>query len=680
VQATRVFSRAIFIAAAICSLGSSTARPRGPQEASQKPAEKAPEKAPENAQEKPAAKATPKLPAEIELLETRVRFETDGSSRKEVHARAKINDELGVRQFARLNFNFNRAFEQIEIPLVRITHASGGTADVLPSAITDNPNPAVVNAPAYQDVRVKSVRILGLEPGDTLEYRVVTTSSPRQLLAPNFYLTHDFANDGVAKQEVFEVDLPASRAARRETSSAAREFETERSGTGASARILYRWKHPVPTSEADGHHSPSPERAIVDLPFLPSSSDVAISSFPGWAEVLIALEKPFGMMSEPSANLKAKAQGLVANAKTADAKLRALYDFVAQKIRTVDLPIGATGYALRPADEVLSSGYAVPEDKCLLLVSLAGATELQAQPALAVLDPRSEHGPALPSVFTNILVVARVNGKDVWLDPSAEVAPFGLIAASLRGKPALLPFPRNDVRFFEDIPNDLPFTALQSVGVDASLAADGKLTAKVRYSMRGDNELLLRVAFHQTSREKWDGVAQLLALSDGFRGQVAKTTASDPYETHDPFTVEYEIAQPKFVDWSKKPLRIPAILPLIGLPDPPAKPAAGKAPVPIDLGTPLDVTVSVTLHLPGGTAVSVPTGTSVERDFATYSSQYSAKDSSLKATRHLNFILKEIPADRAADYNAFLRAVQNDESQFFTLERPDADAARPPKP
>ena len=82
--------------------------------------------APTRAQQ-PAEKA-PEIPAQIGLLETHIRFEANGDSRKEVHARVKINDELGVRQFARLNFDFNRAFEQIEIPLVRVTHPSGGTA------------------------------------------------------------------------------------------------------------------------------------------------------------------------------------------------------------------------------------------------------------------------------------------------------------------------------------------------------------------------------------------------------------------------------------------------------------------------------------------------------------------------------------------------------------------------
>src|SRR6202171_3194547 len=60
--------------------------------------------------EKPATTAA-QTPAQIELLETHIRFEADGASRKEVHARVRINTELGTRQFARLSFDYNRAFE-----------------------------------------------------------------------------------------------------------------------------------------------------------------------------------------------------------------------------------------------------------------------------------------------------------------------------------------------------------------------------------------------------------------------------------------------------------------------------------------------------------------------------------------------------------------------------------------
>jgi len=184
--------------------------------------------------------------------------------------------------------------------------------------------------------------------------------------------------------------------------------------------------------------------------------------------------------------------------------------------------------------------------------------------------------------------------------------------------------------------------------------------------------LVLRLAFHHSPRDKWKELAQLLSLTDGFRGQVVSVNASDPYATKEPFTVEYELNQTKFVDWSKKMVSIPALLPQLGLPDPPAKSASGAASAAIELGTPLEVQTRVVLHLPPGTKVSTPAGTSVERDYASYSSQYSANGSTITASRHIKFILKEVPADRAADYSVFLRAVQSDEAQDFTLERPDS--------
>jgi hypothetical protein len=224
---------------------------------------------------------------------------------------------------------------------------------------------------------------------------------------------------------------------------------------------------------------------------------------------------------------------------------------------------------------------------------------------------------------------------------------------------------------------DLPFASVQQVRVDASLASDGKLTAKVHYSLRGDNELLLRIAFHHTPKDKWKDVAQLLSLSDGFRGAVTRVSTSDPSATRETFTVDYEITQPKFVDWSKKPVRIPALLPQLGLPDSPAKPKPGSAIAPIELGTPLEVETHMTLHLPPGTTPVLPPGTSVVRDYATFSSQYSAKALTVTASRHINFLSRQVPAERAADYAAFLHAVQSDEVQVFTLDRPDSPPAKP---
>ena len=753
-KATRSLLSAIPLIVAICFPAASGASTHTTESASQKPAEKTSEKAQEKPREKPAAKATPEIPARIELLETRVRFETDGSSRKEVHARVKINDELGVRQFARLNFDFNRSFEQIEIPLVRITHPNGGVVDVLPGAIIDAPNPAVVNAPAYQDVRVKSVRILGLEPGDSLEYRVITTTT-HSPLAPDFWLDHTFDRTGLVSKEMFQVTLPAQALAKtpiivvkNETvekqlewrlypdpgcsfcsppdpnaaaidpallkllplkqkkttpppvslppaaippgeslppfelgkiqlllKPSASHVSMEKSGESGNVQISYSWH----LSHDDAELANAKEtHALEDIP------DIEIARNSEWPSLSYQLFKALSLPPQLPDQVVKLSQQLTASADKPIAKVERIYDFVSQKIKTVDLPLGATGFRPRQLEEIISSGYATQEDKFFLFQALAKAANLDAQAALVGTSKKVTALVASPAAFTHLLVGN--SACNCWLDPALEVAPFGSIPAAYRGASALIlgldNGPLTDAplsSMIVPILSGLPFGSTQKVSIQATLDADGKLTAKAHYSMRGDNELLLRVAFHQSGAEKRGEVAQVLALSDGFRGKISNVTTSDPYETHNPFTVEYEITQPKFVDWSKKPIRIPALLPLLGLPDPVGKSAAGTLAKPIDLGTPLDVEVSATIHLPAGTTAHIPTGTTVERDFATYTSQYSVKEATITATRHLNFILKQIPADRAVDYDAFLQAVQNDESQFFTLERTETSVAKSQK-
>jgi hypothetical protein len=618
--------------------------------------------------------AEPQTPAQIELLETKIRFETNGDSRKEVHTRVHINSELGVRQFARLNFDYNRSFESIDLPLVRITHPSGGTVDILPSAITDNPNPAVVDAPAYQDVRVKSVRILGLAPGDLLEYRVITAVTHHPL-APDFWLDHSFDLTGVVTEEHFEIDVPASRKVQLHVRP---EFTYEiiESENRTDARVAYRWKRTGAPKEAAPEGFP----------------DVILTTYSTWDQLSQKLVLGFLPRTISGDDVLAKTNELTQGAKFPADKLLAFHEFASQRIRTVDLPLGTLGFSPRQLKDIIASGYANPEEKAFLLVALCKQAGMSADPIFAGASVSVRELFPSPELFSRILVRVGKPPEVRWLDPSLEVAPLGAIQAALRGHRGFLLAPVSETLgapegLWPTIPLGLPYASTQHVKIEAALAGDGRLSANVHYSLRGDNELLLRVAFHQAPKEKWKDLAQLLSLSDGFRGKVTSVTASDPSATRDPFTLDYEITVPKFVDWSRKPVRIPALLPQIGLPDPPAKPSPGAATSPIELGTPLEVETRMTLHLPPGTTTQTPTGTSVQRDYATFASRYSAKGTTITASRHINFLLRQLPAERAMDYNAFLRAVQNDEAQDFTLDytvspapdvKPATSAAPPP--
>ena len=659
--------------------------------------------------EKPEAKpAAPETPAQIELLETRIRFEANGTSRKEVHVRVHINSELGVRQFSRLTFDFNRSYEQIEIPLVHITHASGGSADILPSAVTDQPNSAVAGAPAYQDVRVKSVRILGLEPSDILEYRVVTTGTAYTFSAgtldparpPDFWFDHSFNNTGVISREIFELDLPASRLeparypatpedpagipppdggaltkqlaqpnASLRIWSRIPETSKTRTEEKDSARVLYTW---------DVTPASLPKRAALSDD---KDSDVALTTFSSWSDFSSRLGQT-RTLSFSTAEWT-KFSSLYEQASKDPLPPRVLYQFASKKIAILDLPFDAVRfvrdpYQVRTRDEVLGDGYGTVAQKSQFYRFLMTRLDIAVKSVFCTASESPEKQLPRPSLLTHALLVVEQQGRAYYLDPSIDVAPFGVIRADLRGKKVLdlAGCSESEARCWKTVPPDLPFASFQRVSVDAALAGDGTLNAKVKYTMRGDNELLLRVAFHQNPRDKWKELAQLLALSDGLRGNITSVSASDPTATKLPFTIEYEISEPKFVDWSKKPVRVPALLPQLGVPELPAKPESGGAAPPIDLGIPLDVDTRVTLRLPPGISVEVPTGTVVDRDYAPFASRYNVQTGIITASRHINFLHRQVPADRTADYAAFLHAVQTDQSQHFTLTR--SDAAAPP--
>ena len=645
------------------------------------PEKKAQEAAPA-AKEKKAEK--PQLPFQIQLLETKIRFEASGDSRKEVHTIVKIINILGVQQFGRISFDYNRSFQSVEIPLVRVSHANGGTSEVLPSAVTDTPSAAANPFQAYHEVRVKSVRILGLQEGDTVEYRVITTTNNAPL-APDFWLEHTFDRSGQVLEEHYELDLPASRKIDLRVKPGSEATATEGSGAGESGRKIYRWvrKYETPKDGEKGGDVGQPDATQMDVGLTTMSWDQLSSRL---AEQMMPGAKPIASRStaeevrrelsrrpEVTPAVKHKTLELTREAKSDEQKLSGIYDFVATKVTTVDTPLSARGFRPRSADEVLNSGYGDGEEKYVLLAAMAAAIGLRADAVLTGFC--DERALPAPTGFKHLIVRGATKDGEYWLDPAVEVAPFGMISPAEAKCGLLL---RRDAgrssaaeTAWVTLPTEPPFASMQRVTVDAALSESGELSARVKYVVRGENELLLRVAFHQTPREKWKDVAGLLSLSDGFRGQVSKVEASNPEETREPFTVEYELIQLNFVDWKKTPVRIPALLPQIGLPDAPSAGSTG----PIRLGTPLDVQTTMTLHVPEGTEIQTPVATAVTRDYASFSSKYTGSKDEIVATRQIRFIKREIPADRTADYNAFLHAVQNDAAQrIVMIPRANADS------
>ena len=111
----------------------------------------------------------------IEQSRTSLRFENDGTGRRELYLRVKAQSEAGVQQWGQVVFGYNAATERLEIPLIRVRKADGSVVETPSTSIQDLSSPVERIAPVYTDFRQKHATVQSFRPGDTLEVRAVTT-------------------------------------------------------------------------------------------------------------------------------------------------------------------------------------------------------------------------------------------------------------------------------------------------------------------------------------------------------------------------------------------------------------------------------------------------------------------------------------------------------------------------
>ena len=171
----------------------------------------------------------------IEKMRTSYRFENDGTGRRELFARIKVQSEAGVQQWGQVVVGYNSANEKIEIPSVRVLKGDGSVVTAPEDSVQDLSAPVEREAPVYTDYRQKHITVPGLRPGEVLEYDIVTiVHTP---LAPNnFWMEHEFQKRGIVLDEQLEINIPKDRAVKLKT-----KPENEAKVVHENGRRIYRW-------------------------------------------------------------------------------------------------------------------------------------------------------------------------------------------------------------------------------------------------------------------------------------------------------------------------------------------------------------------------------------------------------------------------------------------------------
>src|SRR3954447_6331845 len=601
-----------------------------------------------------------------EQYKTLVHFENDGTGRRDSTARIRVQSDAGVQALGQLVFGYNAANEKIEINYVRVKKSDGKVVTAGPEAVQDLSSPVQRDAPIYTDTREKHVTVPALRPGEVLEYNVSTiTTTP---YAPGqFWMSYDFEKNAIVLDEQLEINVPKGRKITLKVKPG-----TDASERDEGDRHVYLWKsshkeHDDDEDEAnkdkltarEKKHKKDKEAKDNEFPA------IQLTTFPSWDAVgqwYAALQKD---RIVPDADVKARALELTRDKKTEMEKFQALYDYVARNFRYVSLSLGLSRYQPHAASEIFANQYGDCKDKHTLLAAMLSTIGLHAEPALMNSSRKIDPDVPSPSQFDHVITAVPMNNDLIWVDTTTEVAPFRLLSANLRNKKALL-MPVSGAAKLVETPTTIPFPSSQLLSVDGKVNDFGKLNAKIHFAFRGDVELVMRYSIRHLPETQWKRFAQGMDNLIGLQGDVADLKVSDPNATGEPFTLDYTVAAPNFLNWSSKhsQLELPTMNPQLPMvdDDPPSDAD------PIQLGAPGDVKSVFRIELPKAFRTTLPLPIVVKRDYAEYSAIYKNNDGVITGERTLHVSSPELPIARTRDFIAFKRTVDADQDQKLALE------------
>jgi tetratricopeptide (TPR) repeat protein/transglutaminase-like putative cysteine protease len=602
---------------------------------------------PKSAPQPPKAPDYPSEPFVLENVSTKVVFENDGTFSLESSARILIQSQAGLQTWGTVTVPYPSAQGAAELVYARALKPDGRVVETPSENVIDMPAEMTQQAPFYSDLKELRVTVKGLEIGDTLEYQC--RQHVTKPIAPGrFWYTYSFFEKGIALDEELQISVPRDRYVKYVSP------EVQPTSSDQGAYRVYTWKTAHLVSKADDK-TPTPDPEDVH----PS---VQLTTFRSWDEVGAWFESLFAPRIVVTPEIQAKADELTRGAQTDAEKIQAIYNFVSTKFRYVGIVLGIGRYQPHAASDVLTNDYGDCKDKHALFAALLAAEHIKAYGALIHSTVKTDQDIPYPGQFDHVITALPQEKGFLFLDTTPEVAPFGFLVEPLRDKKALVINDQGSTQFV-DTPADPPFKSYFLFNADATLSDAGTLESKMHMELRGDPELLYRLAFRQAGQPQWNDVMQRISSGLGFGGTVSDVKITSPDDTSVPFQVDYRYERKDYGDWDHR--RIFPPFPQLFLPAVPND--ADKNPKPIKLGTPFEYSLKGTIKLPPNSDPALPDKLSLHEFFASYEGSCSAKDGVMACERRLSSTAREVPVGQIEAYRKFQQSLFNDVNTFIPL-------------
>lgn len=423
----------------------------------------------------------------VDSLTSNITVEADGTSTT-IHeiARTVLTDQ-GIKQVSQMYIFYSQSMQEAQVIEAYTLRADGKKIDVQSSAIMTKESPASVNAPMFSDYKIKVVVFPELSVGAKLfiKYKLVQKTS----LFPG----HFFFSDSISPHLHFgsyqvDISVPKSLPLYADAFGIKEEKLPDEGG-----RIHSRWTGANTT-------------AIAPEPGSVSAFDYAprliVSSFKDYASLAKAYQERAHDKAKVTPKVQARAEQITQGLNSQQQKIRALYHWVSKNIRYVAIYFNAGGMVPHEADTILDNRYGDCKDHVVLLEALLSAKGISSSPALINMgNIYSLPKVAGPHVFNH--VITYLPEEDLYLDSTAQYAPYGILPFADVGKDVLLTTSGKLSR--------TPATTAADNFVFSKVAikvnADGSATGTSDIKSKGNNEIRQRARFAAGMEESSERIA-----------------------------------------------------------------------------------------------------------------------------------------------------------------------------
>ncbi|NTX59687.1 DUF3857 domain-containing protein [Myxococcus sp. CA051A] len=341
------------------------------------------------------------------LADIQVRAERPRVERYAHYAR-RVLTEGGIEEAAEINVTFDPSFERLTLHGVWL-HRGGQRKDVLePQAVKVIQQERELEQRLYNGTLSALIFVRDVRVGDVIEY--------------------DFTVEG--DNPVFDGRFLASVETRYGTPlghwryrllwPSARGLHVKQHGTDVSPSVKevggvreYVWEqHDVPALSIDD----SLPSWYQPWPWL------QLSEFDSWAAVARWAVPLYQAPARLPPTLQEEVKRLRAAHASPSARLLGALRFVQDEVRYLGMELGPNSHRPHAPEEVLARRFGDCKDKTLLLVTLLRALGIEARSALvhSAWKQTVESMYPSPVVFDHVIVQARLEGRDYWLDPTAS--------------------------------------------------------------------------------------------------------------------------------------------------------------------------------------------------------------------------------------------------------------------